>query len=271
MAKQTTFDHPPGKHIALLAHDLANDIWRAVRVSEDGQLSIDVAVDTSGLLTELGLKLNTTDLNLDATKDLQVDVKTAPTTAVTVSDGADIAEGAVADSVVAAGAVGTLSAKLRRLTTDLDALLTELRLKADLTETQPVSIATMPTTTVQSSGGDKLFGFESIVEEALSNTNLSAGTTNLIGTAVPSGKIWYITAIVTSYVGTTPTFIRLSAKGLAGTLFLLEQKDPVSNQWYIWAGQAYVQEGDQIQCTIVGATAGDDLYCRYAGVQMDAP
>ena len=41
----------------------------------------------------------------------------------TIADGADVTQGAIADAVVAAGAVGTLSAKLRRLTTDLAAVL----------------------------------------------------------------------------------------------------------------------------------------------------
>lgn len=44
--------------------------------------------------------------------------------ASTIADGADVAEGATTDAVVAAGAVGTVSAKLRRLTTDLDAFKT---------------------------------------------------------------------------------------------------------------------------------------------------
>lgn len=39
--------------------------------------------------------------------------------ASTIADGADVAQGAVADAAVAAGAAGTLSAKLRRLTTDM--------------------------------------------------------------------------------------------------------------------------------------------------------
>lgn len=43
--------------------------------------------------------------------------------AVTIADGADITQGAIADAVVAAGAAGTISAKLRRLTTDLAAVL----------------------------------------------------------------------------------------------------------------------------------------------------
>lgn len=42
--------------------------------------------------------------------------------AATIADGADVTQGALADAVVAAGATGSLSAKLRRLTTDLDAL-----------------------------------------------------------------------------------------------------------------------------------------------------
>lgn len=64
------------------------------------------------------------------------------TTAIsTLVDGADVTQGAIADASVAAGAAGTVSAKLRRLTTDLDALLTELKVKADPTETQLTSNA----------------------------------------------------------------------------------------------------------------------------------
>lgn len=61
--------------------------------------------------------------------------------ASTVADGADVTQGAIADAVVAAGATGSISAKLRRLTTDLDALKTELQGKADLTENQPVKLS----------------------------------------------------------------------------------------------------------------------------------
>jgi len=44
--------------------------------------------------------------------------------AVTVADGADVAEGAVADAAASVGGTGTLSAKLRRMTTQLDAIQT---------------------------------------------------------------------------------------------------------------------------------------------------
>lgn len=83
--------------------------------------------------------------------------------AVTIADGADVAEGAVADAVVAAGATGTVSAKLRRLTTDLDALIIELQLKADVTETQPVSAASLPLPT----------GASTAANQSTANTSLS--------------------------------------------------------------------------------------------------
>ena len=60
---------------------------------------------------------------------------------VTIADGDDATQGAIADAAVAAGAAGTVSAKLRRLTTDLSALLTELQGKADTGENQSVIAA----------------------------------------------------------------------------------------------------------------------------------
>jgi len=58
--------------------------------------------------------------------------------AVTVADGADVTQGAIADAVVAAGAAGTISAKLRRLTTDVATLVTAT-LAGALTETAPAT------------------------------------------------------------------------------------------------------------------------------------
>lgn len=49
-------------------------------------------------------------------------VSGAPGGEATIADGADVCEGAVADAAVAAGAAGTVSAKLRRATTQLAAL-----------------------------------------------------------------------------------------------------------------------------------------------------
>lgn len=67
-----------------------------------------------------------TSLPLGVTGGGEVFLKTGPVggggDAVTVADGADVAEGATTDAAVAASAAGTVSAKLRRLTTDIGVL-----------------------------------------------------------------------------------------------------------------------------------------------------
>lgn len=55
---------------------------------------------------------------------LNVNVTAGSGGAVTIADGADVTEGAIADAIVAAGAAGTLSAKLRRVTQGLEDLKT---------------------------------------------------------------------------------------------------------------------------------------------------
>lgn len=60
----------------------------------------------------------------DSSGNLQVGQTGTWTVGATIADGSDVAEGAVADAVVAAGAAGSVSAKLRRLTTDLSTVAT---------------------------------------------------------------------------------------------------------------------------------------------------
>ena len=98
MAKETNFPHPPQGHFGLLAWDDTNKRWQVVHVDASGNLQVDVvasglpsdaatATNQATALTELQQKLETSDLTLDGTKDLQVDVKTAPVTEVTAEGG----------------------------------------------------------------------------------------------------------------------------------------------------------------------------------------
>jgi len=80
---------------------------------------------------------------------------------VTVADGDDVAQGALADAIVAAGAAGTVSAKLRRLTQGVEDLKTLVVLAAGTNKIGNVSI-TGPSQTMEraqihgSGGGDVL-------------------------------------------------------------------------------------------------------------------
>lgn len=282
MAPQTVFDFPPKGHVGLLAYDGETEKWTFVAGAENGMLSVTVL---SSALPR-GAATETTLLELHD----RVGDETSP-------------------------AAGTVNRQLADSLTELQSLLTELQLKADLTETQPVSAASLPlpsgaataanqatmitalqliddlrnaldsvgtdeldvniedsvTLTVQSTGSDKIFAFESIVEEQVSNTNLNAGTNYLVAGTVGSGKVWKLTHITFEYIGISPTVVRVYAAGLATNLIIYYKDSPTSGRWYTWDGEIYMQVGDGLILEVQGATAGDDIYLNYAGVQMDAP
>ena len=124
---------------------------------------------------------------------------------------------------------------------------------------------------VRASDGDKIFSFESIVEEVVEDTNLGVGNKTIKTDDVDSGKIWKITHIAVRFISATIDQILLQAYGLAGSLTLLHNLSPTSTQWYVWDGEIYLQVNDYLILYIYTCTAGDDASLRVAGVQMNAP
>lgn len=82
-------------------------------------------------------------LPITVANPLPVTVVSGTGDAVTIADGADVAEGAIADAVVAAGAAGTVSAKLRRLTTDIGALILQIPASLGI-KTSALSLSVAP-------------------------------------------------------------------------------------------------------------------------------
>jgi len=134
-----------------------------------------------------------------------------------------------------------------------------------------VDVESSPTTVVIPHSGERLVGFSGIAEEALVNTNLAAGSNVLNGSAVPTGEVWKITSACIRYVGTTPSGLYIMAVGLAGGMVIHYDTSPSAGVWYFWGGELYLQAGDYMRGGVWGATAGDDLYFRYAGLKMAAP
>lgn len=114
---------------------------------------------------------------------------------VTVADGGDVTQGAIADAIVAAGAAGTISAKLRRLTTDISSALTAIAALVQKTDTQ----ATTATVTQQA--------------DQATNVTLQAANASRKGLSIfnDSTEILYIkfgaTATTTSYT------VKIAAQG----------------------------------------------------------
>lgn len=233
MTKQTNFPAPPEGHIALLSYDAENKRWQAVHVDATGSLKVYTA---------------TTALPTGAAKESKQ-----------LPDGHNV----TIDNVTL-GVTGTFFQETQPVS-----IASEL--PAGTKNIGDVDVATMPTVTVQAAGGDKIFAFESIVEEGLDNNNLSEGSSTLSGTPVPAGKVQKITSATMSYTGTPPDTIYFEANGLAENLVLFWKNNPESEFWYPWVGEVYLQAGDYMRGGVVGATATDDLVFRFAGVQMDAP
>lgn len=116
---------------------------RPLNVTDAGDLKVQESAEMIALIEGLEGKDFSTEDTLAAAKAVLIDIQTAtesllekvissPATAGKqdeikgLVDDLESVLGATTDAVVAAGAAGTLSAKLRRLTTDLDALKTEL-------------------------------------------------------------------------------------------------------------------------------------------------
>lgn len=134
-----------------------------------------------------------------------------------------------------------------------------------------VDLVDSPTITVIPGASNVIRGFEGIAEEALSETNLPAGSSVLTGTTVPTGEIHVITQMMLLYVGAAPTRMYTDSPGLAGTIVTWNIESPTPSRSYTQSVNIYLQAGDAMRAYIVGATAGDAFYFRYAGYKFSAP
>jgi hypothetical protein len=136
--------------------------------------------------------------------------------AATIADGADVTEGAIADAAVAAGAAGTQSAKLRRLTTDLATRLSE----SDFDTKAGSLTETAPATDTASSGlngrlqrlAQRLTSLISQLPAALGQTT-AAGSLSVVSASDQVGPGVDVTA--TGALGALNAALTISAKGLS--------------------------------------------------------
>jgi hypothetical protein len=199
--------------------------------------------------------------------------------------------------------------------TQLQSLLTELQLKADLTETQPVSAAslplpssaatsanqsteitalqliddlrnalgsvntddlqvdvkTMPTTTIQAAGGDKPFSLESALWQSVNHV-CTQNNDAVVGTSVPTGKMWVISLIAARDETTALTYVQYYAHiGSAYHIFYDPRHAVAAWQHDTWTGTLYLNAGDSLYAVYFGSLTGDTIVLTFHGYQMDAP
>jgi len=109
----------------------------------DAVVAAGAAGSVSAKLRRLTTDLDAAITRLGATSDAAVADPTAAASAIAALKGILTDLGQTADAVVAAGATGSISAKLRRLTTDLDSAITRLGATNDAAQADPAQAASV--------------------------------------------------------------------------------------------------------------------------------
>jgi len=182
----------------------------------------------------------------------------------------------------------------------LAALLAELQLKADLTETQPISAAALPlpagaatqatlascltalqliddlraalhsvnTDEVVVRGEDQLFSYAEDYREAVSSLGVAVGEQWVNGSIVPAGEVWVVTAVNAWNATTANTRIDIASFRAAAHCSIKSVIPAAAYAPCAWAGHVYLVEADRISVRFFGCVAGDNLYVGIHGYKM---
>lgn len=193
--------------------------------------------------------------------------------------------------------------------TTVNALLTELKLKADYNETQPVSASALPLptgaatsaaqATMETEVGKNLKSAEvELVTKALSvglhgwiggawqrqampfgisrplgvpytNYNLDSGVASYEIAEVSADEIWVVTNVVMRYVGTPPTYMRTNFEHGGTSVYGYGILAPTSGAWYDKQTWWVMEEGDKAIFYLDGHTTNDDFFAHISGFIID--
>lgn len=171
--------------------------------------------------------------------------------------------------------------------TTLAALLTELALKADLTETQPVSAASLPLptgaatettldaikTAVEIVDGfadaqNLIFGYNAQYLDKAYNLSAGAGDNYLYLTIVPAGEVWVVTSIAGKDNTNNPTRIILGIYDGTSYYELKEGVTPGAGIAVSLNVPTYLKAGDKVFTLISGCVLNDDIFLTANGYKM---
>ncbi len=124
---------------------------------------------------------------------------------------------------------------------------------------------------VASKGGDKIFGFESVVADVVVTTISGAGG-YIQSTVVPTGKVWLITTVMAKdKTSATTRMLFTSLRSGVEYDFYHQKKAFAADEDMCWEGQLYLGAADRVRVYFVGGLAGDNCLVTITGVQMNAP
>lgn len=278
--------------LATLATEAKLEAVRALVASLDGK-DFATQVTLAALLTELQLKADLTE-----TQPVSAAALPLPAGAATEATLATLATDAKLELVRLL--LVSLAAEDFATQTTLALLLTELALKADLTETQPVSAAALPlpsgaataanqalmVTALQlidnlvgalhSVGTDRLivrqenqgFSFADKLFDPKANADSDVGDIDLFSSTVPSGEVWVVTSVTAINTVTVCSMIYLYHYDDATWCGFRRQATPTILEGVEWAGHLYLTPGDKILAQFGACVLHDVLALDVLGYKM---
>jgi hypothetical protein len=124
---------------------------------------------------------------------------------------------------------------------------------------------------VDPGGADKIFAYESVRQEALSNLDLAAGTNTLLGALVPAGKMLYVATASLNYAGTvTGVLLDVAINDGLSQIVVYRTAVAVSGTLFCTYPCCYIPAGGRVVFLTYNATLHDDFYAQYNGYLMDA-
>ena len=113
-----------------------------------------------------------------------------------------------------------------------------------------------------------LFGYSGPYNEVTSNTNVSAGISDLAGSTVPAGEIWIVQGMLAAVISTTCSEFRFDFWNGTGQIICKQVLTPTSGQFYDYQGTLILAAGYYPLIRMYGMTAGDDAYLYAWGYKM---
>lgn len=283
MAKETEFEHPPSGIMGLAIYNSSDNKWYLVRGTDGGALKVTspdwplpTGAATDAKQTTMITALQSLQNLVGALHDVGVDeidvnvISTAGASGYALDGSIDEVAARIGEPGEAAA--GTLIKRVEETLTALQSIQNLVGALHDVgLDELDVNIVGSATLTVQAPTGDKIFAFESVVANTVTDADLDTGVNVLDSGSVPSGKVWVITNMQLLYTGTAPSVMVISIFHDGVEHQLTRIPGVASPSALLWQGHVYLDGSDVIRSSVGGATATDDLALSYAGYQMDAP
>ena len=113
-----------------------------------------------------------------------------------------------------------------------------------------------------------IFGYNDQYAEVVSSTNAVVGTNELLGTVVPSGEVWVVTAALAFDVQTAASAICIGLYDGSEYYYAIREKSPAAASPVNLVSTYVMKPGDKALGRFFGCVAGDDIYAHFLGYKM---